>query len=469
MKYTQKMDYPSSYELYGESDVFPSASPAPKKNNNHHEYYDGYKDKKYPPAPKEPPFNDRAVIYTDGQKELFRDALNWWQGSHSQPYVYSGKAGTGKTTVARKLIDLFDLKLSEVMCVALSGKAVTLLASKGLYARTIHSLIYNTGYENILDENGDVIMDTNGHPKSKFVFKLRPELNRFWKDRLKLIIVDELSMVNDNIMKDLLSFKVPVIGMGDLNQLPPVYGISSYMLKPNYVLNQIMRQEADSPVIQIANNILDYKPLIYGDYPNDCHIVKSVPLDVSLLRNYDVILTSTNSSRDLLNNYIRKNVIHLNSPLPMYGDKIICRQNDWNNQSDGMFLTNGTIGYIDMVNEEGAKKNTMSINFIPDYGIDSKAIFRTDLDTSYITAPYIDRKAWGIGSRTALKFEYGYAITVHLSQGSQYNRVLYFDEPFGGGKEMTKHLRYTAVSRAITSITICTTPPAYLIPRLKNT
>lgn len=458
MKYTEKIDYPQNSDLYGEMDVY---------NDNPHKKYNSsedYQDKHYPPAPREEPFYDSDVIYTDGQRKLFQDAVAWWNGAKSEPYVYSGKAGTGKTTVARKLISLFGLKLSEVMCVALSGKAVTLLASKGLYARTIHSLIYNTGYEEIKDENGNIIYDDNGHPKTKFVFKLRPDLNRFWQDRLKLIIVDELSMVNDNIMKDLMSFRVPIIGMGDLNQLPPVYGMSSYMLKPNFVLNQIMRQEADSPVIQIANNILDYKPLIYGDYPNDCHIVKSIPLDVSLLRNYDVILTSTNSSRDLLNNYIRERVIHLNSPLPMYGDKIICRQNDWHNQSNGMFLTNGTIGYIDMVNEEGSKKDSMSINFVPDYGIISKTMFKTNLDTKYITASYNDRKSWGIGSRSALKFEYGYAITVHLSQGSQYNRVLYFDEPFGGGREMTKHLRYTAVSRAITSITICTTPPAYLIP-----
>lgn len=430
---------------------------------------DGWNGEVYlPDAPKEPIFSDDKIIYTDGQMQLFRDAREWWYGPKTEPYVYSGKAGTGKTTVAKKLIKIFGLALSEVMCVALSGKAVTLLASKGLYARTIHSLIYNTGYEIIKDDNGNPILDDRGEPKTKFVFKLRNELNRFWRNKLKLIIVDELSMVNDNIMKDLMSFKVPIIGMGDLNQLPPVYGISSYMLKPNFILTQVMRQEEDSPIIKIANSILDYRPLVFGDYGNDCHITDSIPMDVSLLRDYDVILTSTNSSRDLINDYIRKNVIHLASPLPMYGDKIICRQNDWHNQSDGMFLTNGTIGIIDMVYEEEAKKKSMSISFKPDYGMESRAMFKTNLDINYIAAPYLERKSWGIGSRDTVKFEYGYAITVHLSQGSQYNRVLYFDEPFGGGREMTKHLRYTAVTRAIDSITICTTPPLYLISGQKR-
>lgn len=414
--------------------------------------------------PPEPVFDDSRIIYTEGQEQLFKDALQWWRGDKTDPYVYSGKAGTGKSTVARKLISLFGLQLAEVMCVALSGKAVTLLASKGLYARTIHSFIYHVISENERDDDGKIVLNVDGKPKTKFGFELRKELHRFWNVPIKLIIVDELSMVNDAIMKDLMSFNVPIVGMGDLNQLPPVYGISSYMLRPNFTLNQIMRQEKDSPVIRIANNILDYQPLIYGDYIDDCHITKSVPMDVSLLRNYDVILTSTNASRDIINNYIRKRVIGLTSDLPMYGDKIICRQNDWHNESNGMFLTNGTIGYIDTIIEEGRRRNSMSIAFRPDYGLSTRAIFFTHLDSKYIVAPYLDRKNWGIGTKDALKFEYGYAITVHLSQGSQYNRVLYFDEPFGGGREMTKHLRYTAVTRAIKSITICTTPPQYLIP-----
>ena len=424
-------------------------------------------DKYLPRPPEEPEFDDSNIIYTDGQESLFRDALNWWDGPKDNPYVYSGKAGTGKTTVARKLINLFDLKLSEVMCVALSGKAVTLLSSKGLYARTIHSFIYYIGYENVYDDKGDLVYDADGSPKTKFAFKLRGELNRFWSDKIRLIIIDELSMVNDNIMKDIMSFGVPIVGMGDLNQLPPVYGLSSYILKPNFVLDQIMRQEADSPIIQIADSILKYEPITYGHH-GDSLITKSVPMDVSLLRDYDIILTSTNTSRDIINNYLRKKVINLDNDLPMIGDKLICRQNDWSNTCEGMYLTNGTIGNVDMIWEEKSKKNSMNITFHPDYDSNFNVKFQTDLDKNYIVAPYTDRKSWGIGSKDALKFEYGYAITVHLSQGSQYNRVLFFDEPFGGGREMQKHLRYTAVTRAIDSITICTPPPHYLISDFKK-
>ena len=65
---------------------------------------------------------------------------------------------------------------------------------------------------------------------------------------------------------------------------------------------------------------------------------------------------------------------------------------------------------------------------------------------------FVDRKEYGMSSYE--KFEYAYAITTHLSQGSQYQRVLYFDEPFGGGQDVIKKLRYTAITRAITSIDI---------------
>ena len=52
---------------------------------------------------------------------------------------------------------------------------------------------------------------------------------------------------------------------------------------------------------------------------------------------------------------------------------------------------------------------------------------------------------------TGNKFEYAEAITVHLSQGSQYNKVLYYDEWIGDRNDMLK-MRYTAVTRAIDSV-----------------
>ena len=65
--------------------------------------------------------------------------------------------------------------------------------------------------------------------KPKKVFALKEKLNK----KIKLIVLDEGSMVNKEIGEDLLSFQIPVIVLGDLNQLPPVFGNPIFFKKSN--------------------------------------------------------------------------------------------------------------------------------------------------------------------------------------------------------------------------------------------
>ena len=82
------------------------------------------------------------VELTGEQKTLVTKLKRWYKEQAKQIYIYSGRAGTGKTTVVKYFIEEMGLELRDVVCCALSGKAVTVLASHGLQAKTIHSLIY---------------------------------------------------------------------------------------------------------------------------------------------------------------------------------------------------------------------------------------------------------------------------------------------------------------------------------------
>ena len=104
-----------------------------------------------------------------------------------------------------------------------------------------------------------------------------------------------------------------------------------------------------------------------------------------------------------------------------------------------------------------------TIDFRPDFMDDEFEDLK--IDCKYIISDYESRKNYGLTKFE--KFEYAYCITTHISQGSQYNRVLFFDEPFAD-KETTKKLRYTAITRAIDEITIVRPKDSYTSRTLWN-
>ena len=132
------------------------------------------------------------------------------------------------------------------------------------------------------------------------------------------------------------------------------------------------------------------------------------------------------------------------------GDKLICRQNDWSRSVDGnIYLTTGMSGIVTDINRGLGEENYMSINFQPDICEDE--FFNLRLDLKYIRSNYEDRKLYGISSYE--KFEYGYCITVHQSQGSGWNNVLFIDHYFHD-IEYLRRVRYTAITRAIYGLTM---------------
>ena len=209
------------------------------------------------------------------QIELKKKLMEWYKNRDKQFFYYSGRAGTGKTTVVRAFVEELGLEPGEYICSAYTGKAVTVLLRKNYPACTIHSLIYDviikTVYRKAYDEENDVEYEV---PKQIMQFELKESLPTL----LKLIIIDECKMVPDAMIHHLLSFGIPVIFMGDENQLPPVMGSSRILASPDAVLNEIMRQAEDDPIVMIANWILDDMPLKYGNYGKSS-IVEKIEFD----------------------------------------------------------------------------------------------------------------------------------------------------------------------------------------------
>ena len=380
------------------------------------------------------------------QAQAIEALRKWWYDGKKQVFQISGAAGTGKTTLIRYLINEIKLGHDEVLFTAFVGKATLAMTRNGLNAKTLHSAICYCKDEPVLDENGNVVTEYNRRV-TKRVFTRRKKID----PRIRLIVVDEGSMVPAKMADWLLKFKVPIIVLGDLNQLPPVIGDSFFLKEPDVVLTQIMRQSSESPIPYFAQNVLQNgtKCLSPGlQIGNKINVLSKADITPELLKDYDVIICGTNKTRNNLNTYIRERIYGRTQEYPVIGDKLICRENDWTFSVDDVYLINGLIGYVTDIDLESISDYTMKIDFKPEF-MDNE-FKNVTLDRIYMGLSPNDKRFYRSNYH---KFEYGYAITCHLSQGSQYNRVLVFNESFGTAEERRKWL-YTAVTRAIDKVTI---------------
>lgn len=371
------------------------------------------------------------------------DLEHWWHRSTKQLIEISGPAGSGKTTLIRYFIERLGLTYDQVLFVAFMGKAASQMARNGLPAKTIHSAIYDYKEKMARDDNGKIILKSNGKPKLVSYFQLKDHISK----KIKLIVLDEAGMVDEKMGTDLLSFNIPVIALGDLNQLPPVFGNPFFLREPDIILKQIMRQVEGNPVIWISQQILAGNPLKYGVYGNSSIIPKKDISDFHF-RKSDIILTGTNRLRYNINQYCREEIKGIKKlEYPHIGEKVICRKNNWSQSLDGkIYLTNGLTGFVDNIYKDSYNTRTMKMDFRPDF---TKKIFKNiEFDYKHMySIPGQEDESNKYGFYYD-KMEYAYAITTHASQGSQWDSIMYLHEDYMRDPNDIKKLMYTAVTRA---------------------
>ena len=251
--------------------------------------------------------------------------------------------------------------------------------------------------------------------------------------------------------EDILSYGIPFMVLGDLAQLPPVMSKRMFLEEPDITLTEIMRQDKDSPIIYLSQKAKIGSPIKYGVYgDNECIVLPKNELTQEHLREADICICGTNNMRDVINKYIRENIFDIHENYIVPGDKLICRQNRWQMILDeDVSLVNGLIGYVTSINKESTnKRGNMDISFRPEF-YKTKQFNKISIDNKYPFMSYADRcsvnKMTMLGGATV--FEFGYCITCHLSQGSQYDTVLvYVEEP--GNSLYFRQWLYTAITRA---------------------
>lgn len=380
------------------------------------------------------------IIFNKQQQNAIDETIQWYKTKNKQIWEISGIAGSGKTTIVYHIIKELGLQHDEVLFMAYVGKATLALSLKGNYAQTIHSTIYDIVETPIRDELGQFIM-SNGKLVTRPEFVKKDSLPK----NIKLIVLDEGRMVGKHIAEDLVSYGIPMIVLGDHHQLDPPFGEPYFLDNPDVVLTEPMRQALDDPIFMLANKATKGEFIKRGKYGDNCFVIDKSMVSDKMLTKSDIIICGRNKTRDTINRYIRYDVLKRKSECPVIGDKLICRQNNWGRTiGNGIFLINGMVGYAEEVYLDTYNKHSITIDFRPDFS-DFDYFKKLVVDYKALTEPYKENKA---SKRSYYnKFEYGYAISTHLSQGSEWNCPLVIYEDYGTAEFKRKSL-YTAITRA---------------------
>jgi len=385
----------------------------------------------YPPAPR-----SKAVTLemSEDQERAVDEVLDWFHESPDKRKSLAGLAGTGKTTIIAELLRRLKGKCVIRVC-ALAGKAAAVLRSKGVDASTLHKLIYAPETVCTRCMTGvKPFKPPKGKPRCPDCETQTIKTNwvRVPIIEADLVIVDEASMLNLSIVKDIEELTRKILYVGDHGQLEPIGEDPKIMREPDIRLEKIHRQAAHSGIIQLAHHVR------VGSHPQkwdgsgyaDARVVGLTKLIPRTLARFDIVLCGYNKTRKDVNAAIRK-FRGFSGQLPEAGERLVCLQND----SD-LDVLNGLLVTVirkvksyeypryDLIDDSGREYHDIMVH--PDQFVEEKKL------------EYINK---GIGV-----FDFGYCLTVHKAQGSEWDSVAVIEQIARSWDPA--RWRYTAITRA---------------------
>ncbi len=391
------------------------------------------------------------------QQKVYDQILKFFKlhKNMSEYRVLSGFSGVGKSTVISKLIDALKSSGKNVMVMAYTGRAVSVLKNKGISdARTIHMSIY---YPVIF--NGNLI---------RFDKKINNPEKRIELDNTDYFIIDECSMINEQMHLDLMELEKPVLYVGDQFQLPPISNNKfekpfNLFDKIDFQLEHIHRQALDNPIIALSKIIRETGKLdkSLADKNHLIFIDRSALFSSSHLKstNYDILLCGMNKTRHKLNNKFRM-IYNYNKSYAQINEPIICLRNKVLNNH--MFY-NGerfkvmnikSLDQLKILSDTAKKYNVIEDSKIREYCLKS---LDDNINNNLYTVNIADN-SWNeqeSKQKNLLYATFAYALTVHKSQGSEFAHVGFINENVDQFLSQ-KAFMYTACTRAQNKLTIYT-------------
>lgn len=382
------------------------------------------------------------ITPSNEQWEAIKSIVKWY-GEGNQFFYLAGYAGVGKSTICSIAIEEIKkkYKIKTINTATYTGKAASVLRKKGVDASTIHSMIYIAD----IDDKGAL----HGFDLDRYGLASKADL----------IVLDECSMIADDMAEDLLSFGKKILVMGDPGQLPPVNGLGYFTRNtPDVFLQEIHRQCADSPIIKLATMARKGEKITPGLY-NDDNVLSMMLNNETQnhIHNTETqVICGINRVRHTVTKKIRDK-LGFHGEFPLFGERVICCKND---KVEKLF--NGQMGYLksdanELSSTEYGDRYLAEFKVLMDDERYSHTLnvdpylfqghFRSDGKAEKI--PYIK----GREIKSFNEFDWGYAITCHKAQGSQWDHVTIVDDSSAFREDRNRWL-YTALTRAETGLTL---------------
>lgn len=435
------------------------------------------------------------ITLSPQQADAVRKIGHWFKHESEVKKVFKlgGFAGTGKSTILPDILEAVNLTADKIAFAGPTGKSSKVMGNKlrdqgiNVYPTTIHSLIYQPKAQKasvlereLAEANNMLAMLSDGkvapptgnlkedvHNTQQKITILRKDLDRAYdlndlrfslnpdsrlvSESIKLVILDEGSMIGEEIANDLLDFDIPILVMGDPGQLPPVLDKPGFFdgSMPDAFLTEVHRQAAENPIIRLATMVRKGERGDYGDYGDGVLIVprRKDIYTLDLARDCQV-LVGTNKTRWKLTSKMRREG-GMTDPLPHAGEPLIMCKNHKQHASlvngTAVFATEdhgdsyveGSSRFLAKIADEDGKKYT---------AFTYQGLFEEHMkrEKNYATAS----KSEAFRSRVNdAQIDFGWAITCHKAQGSEWEEVIVHDES-GVFREDADKWLYTAITRA---------------------
>jgi ATP-dependent exoDNAse (exonuclease V) alpha subunit len=425
-----------------------------------------------------------TIALSESQRAAITAIKDWFENRTRDQQVFRcfGYAGAGKSTIVRYAMEELRLststsgsKVGDVLYAAFTGKAALVMTRKGTPASTIHSLIYRVSEaspQEIEKLKAEVAETQAKLPSLGIAERLFEEsrlrslelrLQEVHKPRFvlnsesilrdaKLLVLDEVSMVGAEMARDLLAFGKPTLVLGDPGQLPPVKGEGAFDTeKPDVLLTEVHRQAGDSAIIRLATWAREGKPIPYGEHDEFVWKMCRSDVDASALLRAGQVICGRNATRMQLN-LAMKQAAGFVAPYPTgAGEKLICLRN-----RNDIGLVNGMFVSLDAIEEDGddiAFKAAITTEDGRRVGGEANGkrerfrIYRGHFDDHLAPDPDRARRDHH-KKRTTIECVWGWAITCHKAQGSQFENVVVFDDGLGRMPQDRARWLYTAITRA---------------------
>jgi exodeoxyribonuclease-5 len=301
-------------------------------------------------------------------------------------------------------------------------------------------------------------------------FLRRGQLDREYQ----LIVIDEASMVDEDMLRGLLAYGVPILAVGDHGQLPPVKGMSSLMVNPDLRLETIHRQAAGNPIIALSQRVREIGDIDDSFEDGDAFTIlarrdlekwigsrytsarlAADPRSAAGIMGVSLVCW-TNRTRVALNYDVRGALFneHDDAGPPRAGEVMICLKN-------AAPIYNGMRGVLlsdaQRAGDAGgrAPKWKITVDFVEDGQKADNVLVSEHQFFAEKTIDYETAQQLGVSmAKLGQLYDFGYAMTCHKMQGSQTPEVGVVLEPGMRDREMRTRWIYTAITRASDKLTV---------------